>query len=125
MTESATILLAHGSRDEQWRRPFDALMERLGALNSEMCCRLAYLEHCEPDLSSVVAGLYQEGVRSISILPLFFSAGRHLRDDVPRIVRHFLDQFPQLSVSLLEPIGGHSSFQALMVEHILSLMVDD
>jgi len=78
----ALILLAHGSRDPRWKAPFESLAETLaGRLSTPL--RMAYMELCEPSLEATVAELRDSGIERADILPLFFAAGRHLREDVP------------------------------------------
>ncbi|SDM12291.1 sirohydrochlorin cobaltochelatase [Modicisalibacter muralis] len=107
--QHALILLAHGSRDRRWRAPFDdlaaALAERL-----ETPLRMAYMELCEPSLASVAAELEAAGYRRADILPLFFAAGRHLREDVPAQIETLRGVHPTLDLELLAPVGEHPAF---------------
>ncbi|WP_325051844.1 CbiX/SirB N-terminal domain-containing protein [Modicisalibacter coralii] len=109
LMNDALILLAHGSRDPRWRAPFDnlaaALAERL-----ERPLRLAYMELCEPSLESVAAELDAAGCRRAEVLPLFFAAGRHLREDVPGQIAALHGQHPSLALELLAPVGEHPAF---------------
>ncbi|MBZ9539974.1 sirohydrochlorin chelatase [Modicisalibacter tunisiensis] len=105
----ALILLAHGSRDPRWRAPFDSLGEGL-AERLERPLRLAYMELCEPSLDSVAAELAAAGCRRAEILPLFFAAGRHLREDVPGQLERLNAEHPDLALTLLPPVGEHPAF---------------
>ncbi len=105
----ALILLAHGSRDPRWQAPFATLAETLGQRLSTPL-RLAYMELCEPSLEASVAELAEAGIRRIDILPLFFAAGRHLREDVPGQVAALETRHPELCLSLLAPVGEHPAF---------------
>lgn len=105
----ALILLAHGSRDPRWQAPFAALAETLGQRLATPL-RLAYMELCEPSLEASVAELAEAGMTRIDILPLFFAAGRHLREDVPGQVAALETQHPELRLSLLAPVGEHPAF---------------
>ncbi|MGC3874176.1 sirohydrochlorin chelatase [Halomonas sp. GXIMD04776] len=103
------ILLAHGSRDPRWRAPFDALADSLsGRLETPL--RLAYMELCDPSLESVVAELVTAGYRHADVLPLFFAAGRHLREDVPRQIEALHARHETLTIELLAPVGEHPAF---------------
>lgn len=105
----ALILLAHGSRDPRWRAPFDELAAALAA-RLERPLRLAYMELCEPSLESVAAELDAAGQRRAEILPLFFAAGRHLREDVPGQIDALRARHPALTLELLAPVGEHPAF---------------
>ncbi|MDR5867847.1 sirohydrochlorin chelatase [Halomonas koreensis] len=105
----ALILLAHGSSDPRWRAPFERLAEAL-AERLATPLRLAYMELCDPSLEDTVAELAAAGVERAEILPLFFSAGRHLRRDVPGQVAALGEAHPDLALTLLPPVGEHPAF---------------
>ncbi|RKQ95867.1 sirohydrochlorin cobaltochelatase [Kushneria sinocarnis] len=105
----ALILLAHGSTDPRWQAPFQTMEERVRARMS-MPVRLANMELCDPLLEDVVASLIREGHQHIDILPLFFAAGRHLREDVPAQLDALREAHPSVTLDLLDPVGQHPAF---------------
>lgn len=105
----ALILLAHGSRDPRWKAPFESLAETLaGRLSTPL--RMAYMELCEPSLEATVAELRESGIERADILPLFFAAGRHLREDVPGQITALGEAHPDIELTLLPPVGEHPAF---------------
>lgn len=107
--QGATILLAHGSTDQNWLAPFGDLLANIRAgLNTERV-ELAYMELAEPSLEHQVTQLAKEGFTHIDVLPLFFAAGRHLRRDVPNIIAslktELAEQGHDISVELHTPVG--------------------
>ncbi|WP_148255244.1 sirohydrochlorin chelatase [Aidingimonas lacisalsi] len=115
----ALILLAHGSRDPNWRAPFDALETTL-AQRQDTPLRLAYMELCSPSLEQVVADLETIGIQQADVLPLFFAAGRHLREDVPSQIEALHDAHSGIELTLLAPIGDHPAFIDALVNIIES-----
>jgi sirohydrochlorin cobaltochelatase len=104
MTIHPLILLAHGSRDPDWRAPFEALTHGLAPLP----VHLAYMEMATPTLATVVdAVIAGGGVTHINILPLFMAQGGHLKHDVPDQVTAMQQQYPQVTFTLLPPVGQH------------------
>ena len=83
MTDRGLILFAHGARDPRWAEPFEKLLERTRARKPHVPATLAFLEHMPPDLPTAARDLAARGVRRISIVPLFFGRGGHLRSDFP------------------------------------------
>jgi sirohydrochlorin cobaltochelatase len=100
--KSGIILFAHGSREPQWARPFESLA---AALSKSHVVRLAYLELMEPSLGEAIASLARDGVQSIRLVPVFLAAGRHLREDLPRLAAQARSRFPQLKIEVEPPIG--------------------
>lgn len=105
----ALILLAHGSRDPRWKAPFESLADTLASRLSTPL-RMAYMELCEPSLEATVAELSDAGITRADVLPLFFAAGRHLREDVPGQITALGETHPDIALTLLPPVGEHPAF---------------
>jgi sirohydrochlorin cobaltochelatase len=99
------VLLAHGSRDPLWRTPVEAVATRVRALEPQavVCC--AYLELAEPDLATAVDELAGAGASTLRVVPLFFGAGKHLRDDLPLLLRSLRLTHPGLVFEVLPALG--------------------
>lgn len=104
MVSQCTVLLAHGSRDRQWRETFEALAGP--SLAQWPQARLAFMELCEPSLESVISEAWRNGISSFQVLPLFLAQGRHLRRDVPEMIAT-LERELRVRITLLPPIGEH------------------
>jgi len=110
--KNTLVMLAHGSTDPAWQAPFQTLetqlQERLGDH-----VRLAYMELCSPLLEEVVEDVAHQAGNTphrVDVLPLFFAAGRHLRQDVPAQLEALNAQFPHVAIELLPPVGQHPAF---------------
>lgn len=111
---SALVLLAHGSRNPNWRAPFDHLLKSLRKEAGEDRVYLAYLQMASPSLADVVDELASRRVRTIRILPLLMSAGNHAYEDIPAEVAALQAKHSGLSVEILPPIGSHLRFKAML-----------
>jgi len=126
MRENSTylVLLAHGSRDPHWQKPFEALSEQI-ALAQENPVKLAYMELCTPSLNEVIEEIAQEQYKRVEILPLFFAAGRHLRVDVPNQIKDLERLHPQLKINLGEPVGLHPIMTQALIEVAGNLHIEN
>ncbi|QSP94077.1 CbiX/SirB N-terminal domain-containing protein [Marinobacter salinisoli] len=112
------ILLAHGSSDRHWCETFEKLATpTLEAVDGS---RIAYMELASPSLEDVIAEGANAGCTSFTIVPLFLAAGRHLRKDVPVMVKT-LEAAHNVSIQLAPPIGespqlGHAIRDAVVTE---------
>jgi len=79
------VLIAHGSRDPEWSRPFERLAAALEKKLPAAAVALAYLEH-GPSLEEAFAALVAKGAGSIRVVPVFLGAGGHVKEDIPRLV---------------------------------------
>jgi sirohydrochlorin cobaltochelatase len=96
------VLVAHGSRDPQWSRPFELIAASLAKKLPAVCVGLAYLEH-GASLEETVAALAAKGVGSIRVVPVFLGQGGHVREDLPRLVSQATR--PGVQLRLDKPIG--------------------
>ncbi|MBR9869582.1 MAG: cobalamin biosynthesis protein CbiX [Gammaproteobacteria bacterium] len=96
------ILLAHGSSDKRWCETFEKLAEP--TLNSIENATIAYMELAEPSMETIVAQARASGASQFTVVPLFLAAGRHLRKDVPAMIKE-IEQEHNVSMRLADPIG--------------------
>jgi sirohydrochlorin cobaltochelatase len=108
------ILLAHGSRDPQWREPIEAVATQIRAIAPGTPVLCAYVELCAPSLPEAAANLIAEGTCSIRVFPLFFGVGKHAREDLPRLVDEIRASHPGVEVELLPTAGEYRELTALM-----------
>ncbi|SFM67332.1 sirohydrochlorin chelatase [Variovorax sp. OV329] len=99
------VLFAHGSRDARWREPVEAVAARVLALEPGLRVRCAYLEAATPDLATAVGELATAGVSKIDVLPIFLGVGKHLREDLPRLVADLQQVHPALRLNLRAAVG--------------------
>jgi sirohydrochlorin cobaltochelatase len=99
------VLVAHGSRDPDWSRPFERIAASLAQRLPAVSVGLAYLEH-GPSLDETVTALVAKGVGSIRVIPVFLGQGGHVKEDLPRLISQ--SARPGLTLTLDRPIGEQS-----------------
>ncbi|MGE0498384.1 MAG: sirohydrochlorin chelatase [Ramlibacter sp.] len=110
------ILFAHGSRDPQWRKPVEAVAQRLRDRAPGSPVRCAYLELTTPDLPTAAADLIAAGVRSVRITPVFLGTGKHAREDLPVLVEQLRQAHPAVDFSLQQPVGEDARLLDLIAQ---------
>ena len=101
----AVVLFAHGSRDARWREPVEAVARRMTARRPEVPVACAYLELVEPDLPTAAGRLIADGARALRVVPLFLGMGKHVREDLPRLVDALRAAHPEVAFSLAPAVG--------------------
>jgi sirohydrochlorin cobaltochelatase len=79
----AIILFGHGARDSRWREPFDRLAHLWRQQHPGTPVELAFLEMMQPSLEDAVDNLSTKGANQITVVPVFFVQGSHLRNFFP------------------------------------------
>jgi len=118
--DMGVILFAHGSRDPLWKRPIEAVAERMSEMQPQLrvCC--AYLELTAPDLATAAQSLILAGLSQIRIVPMFLGIGRHAREDLPLLVDQLRAAHPQINFNLLPSIGE----DARLINQIAQIAID-
>lgn len=112
------ILFAHGSRDSQWRQPFEAMLERLQK-DSDQVCTLAFLEYMEPSLAEAIDLFAMQGVQKITVVPVFLAVGSHVRKDLPMLLEQARQKHPALRIQSSTAIGEQPEIQAAIAQFAL------
>ena len=99
------VLFAHGARDPEWARPFEAIRDAVRKQRPEYPIVVAYLEAMSPTLEEAIAALVAEGAPAITVFPLFMAQGGHLKHDLPRILAAIRESHPHVPIALEAAIG--------------------
>lgn len=103
--KQAIILFGHGARDARWREPFDRLHARLSALRPDCAVRLAFLELMAPSLAEAIDELAGTGVDTMTVVPVFFGQGGHLRRDFPALIDECRAKYPGVAIHAATAVG--------------------
>jgi len=101
----AIILFGHGARDSRWREPFDRLVSLWREQYPNAPVELAFLELMQPSLEEAVVTLATMGSTEITVVPVFFGQGGHLRNDFPALLDDCRAKFPNLQLSATPAVG--------------------
>ena len=101
----AIILFGHGARDSRWREPFDRLAGLWRKQHPHTPVELAFLEMMQPSLEEAVASLSAKGATEITIVPVFFGQGGHLRNDFPVLLDQCREKFPNIQLRATLAVG--------------------
>ncbi len=115
------VVFAHGSRDARWRAPVEAVAARAAALDPAAKVECAYLDMVEPDLVTAVERLVAAGVAAVRVVPLFLGVGKHLREDLPRLVDDLRGRHPGIQVTLREAVGEDPDVIELLARKALEM----
>jgi len=99
------VLFAHGARDPEWARPFEAIRDCVRKQRPEYPIELAYLEVMSPTLEDAIESLVSEGASAVTVFPLFMAQGGHLKQDLPRMLSAIRAAHPHIPIRLESAIG--------------------
>jgi sirohydrochlorin cobaltochelatase len=105
MSKDAVVLFAHGSRDPDWAAPIQRIKSMVERERPHITVELAFLEVMQPTLLAAVDRLYQEGVKHITVAPMFLAPGAHVTQNIPELVAQAKRMYPSMSFRLLPSLG--------------------
>jgi sirohydrochlorin cobaltochelatase len=117
----AIILFAHGARDPEWAQPFRKIQRAIRSKRPGVAVELAFLEISEPPLDMTVAKLVAAGHRRITVAPLFMAQGRHLKQDLPKILDAIRGEHPGTEIALLPAIGDVDAILDAISDWLISV----
>jgi sirohydrochlorin cobaltochelatase len=114
--ERAVILLDHGSREPDANAQLEALAAQVAARLPGRVVATAHLTLAEPSLTAAAAACARDGAREIVVVPCFLAPGRHVREDLPRLVAELRAAHPGVAFALAAPLGPHAAIADALAE---------
>lgn len=119
------ILFGHGARDARWAEPFERLAAKLAAARGGAGpVGLAFLELMTPDLPAAVASQVAAGCDTITVIPVFFGQGGHVRRDLPQIVAQCEAVHPGVRIRCAGAVGENDAVLDAVVRYCLESGAD-
>jgi len=118
VTRKAILLISHGSRSREARFEVNELSR---AILKKIKCDIlvcAFLEISKPDIMQGIEICEKTKATEITVLLNFLNSGRHVKTDIPKILKLAKKKFPHLSFVLTPPLGQHLKIPALFCERL-------
>lgn len=114
----ALLLISHGSRSEAANLENQRLAELLREKTGTSVVEYAFLEIARPSIDEAVEKCVEQGAGEIIVLLNFLNSGRHVTEDVPRMIEEAKTRHPKVKFCITPPVGQHSNFPDLFMEWI-------
>ncbi len=113
----AVLLIDHGSRRSEANALLDEVAglvkERLGAEN---IVEAAHMELADPTIAQGFARCVAQGATMVVAHPFMLAPGRHVSEDLPRLVAEAAAPYPAVTFVLAAPLGGHPAVVDAVIE---------
>jgi len=120
MSTHGMILFGHGARDARWKEPFARLAQKLAATRGEAApVSLAFLELMTPSLPEAIAAQAALGCDAITVVPVFFGQGGHIRRDLPALIAQCQAAHPHVRLACASAVGEDDGVLEAIVQYCL------
>jgi len=120
MSLHGIVLFGHGARDSRWAEPFSRLADKLRAAHGAAGpVSLAFLELMEPDLPTAVASQVALGCSAVTVVPVFFGQGGHVRRDLPAVIELCQAAHPDVQIRCSTAVGEDDAVLDAVAEYCL------
>ncbi len=100
------LIIAHGSKREQSNEEVRQLVVSLRqAENNYDRITCAFLELATPSIPDSLKQAISQGASSITVMPYFLAAGRHVAIDIPERVAAIKELHPEVEISITPHLG--------------------
>jgi len=114
----AILLVSHGSRLSATKDEVVNLAGKIKAKCGKNIVEYAFLEIESPGIPEGIVSCISKGAKEIVVLLNFLNSGRHVLEDIPRIVQSTASKYPDVSIKITPPVGQHQKIVDLFLEMI-------
>ena len=119
----ALLLVDHGSR----RAQANALLDEVAALvkrrlGAASIVEAAHMEIAEPTIAQGFARCVEQGANMVVTHPFMLAPGRHVTEDLPRLVAEAAEMHEGVAFAIAAPLGSHPGVIDAVIERCQSAL---
>lgn len=104
----AFLLIDHGSRRPEANALIHEVAERVNhRLGGDAIVEPAHMELAEPSIAQAFARCVTRGATTVVVHPFMLAPGRHVTEDLPRLVAEAASSHEDVRFVFAAPLGGH------------------
>lgn len=113
----AILLIDHGSRRPEANALLDEVVARVKArIGEDAIVEAAHMEIAEPTIEQGFARCVERGASVVVAHPFMLAPGRHVQEDLPRLVAEAASEHEGVGFVLAAPLGCHDGIISAVVD---------
>lgn len=120
--KTAILLMGHGSRVASANGALHAIAEMVREETGFDIVEVAFREQHHPNIQKGIDACVARGAERVLLYPYFLFAGAHVLEDLPEEMEEAARRYPDLQMSLGEPLGSHRKLGEIVCERIEEAM---
>ena len=118
---NGVLVVAHGSRAKETEDSLDAVLEMVRYKLPKVAIECSFMEFSERTVEKGVSALAAAGVTHIKVVPYFLFMGIHLKEDIPALVSECAAKYPDIKITMGQPLGVDERLADIVVDRVMSL----
>ena len=114
----AVLLVGHGSKLQGSNEAINQVVRALQKKDPATHFQTAYLELQAPNIPDGIKECFQQGADEVVVVPYFVQTGKHVIDDIPKIVAEVQRTYPQKVISLANYLGFDERMVSLVYDRV-------
>ena len=116
----AVLLVSHGSHSPKTKKEVSVLVEQLKMNTDARIFEYAFLEIESPSIPEGIDICVQKGACEVLVLLNFLNSGRHIDEDIPKIILAAKIKYPKVQLQMSPPVGQHEKIKDIFFDFIAS-----
>ena len=115
----AILIVSHGSHSLQTKIEVEGLVRAIKQ-RIKIPVDYAFLEIEAPSIPEGIKQSIEKGAKEIVVLLNFLNSGKHVDEDIPRIIADAEKKYPDVRFKITKPVGQHHKMTELFLDLIQS-----
>lgn len=115
--KKCVLLISHGSREKSANREFKRITQKYQTRHPHWKVSHAFLELANPSIPEALKFLASKS-NKIVVLPYFLFAARHVKKDIPEILKKFQKEYPRVKVRVTRPLGSDPKLLVILDQRL-------
>ena len=111
-------MIGHGSKLAGSNDAIDRVIEALRQKEPATFFQAAFLEIQSPNIPEGIERCLHQGAEEVVVIPYFVQAGKHVVQDIPRIIYEAKAKYPQRNIHLAEYLGFDPRIGSVVCDRI-------
>ena len=116
--KTAALLVGHGSRVENANDAMSKVVDLIRERNEYPIVEKGFLELSPPFIPDGIQKCIEQGAEEILIVPYFLHKGRHIRKDIPTVIKQEAEKYPDVIFRFGNTINFHPAVAEVIADRI-------
>ena len=99
------VIVDHGSKREASNAQLLQFVDLYKRTSGRTIVEPAHMEIAQPDIEQAFERCVAQGATRVVVGPYFLARGRHIQQDIPKLVKEAAEKFPGIQYRIADPIG--------------------